>query len=225
LLRDAPSEQLFDLLDARPVTSRAGLSTGAFYHHFAGPDEFAEALLEHALAKDPNPPFREAVRAFEAAIADGEEFVPAMLAAAARMLAWQDQNATFALQLLVWAKNHRDARMQARLARMYQLVEDQQNAYYEGILQAIGRQTRPPYTLADVSRVFTALFEGLTMRRAVTPALVPPERMGELLVPLILFMTREPGDTRDVPAWLADEGPGWVQPQAQPTAAAAHCGT
>lgn len=210
MLREEPSERVFEKLQAQAVSSRAGMTTGSFYHHFSGQDGFVVALLEHALGQHPNPPFAEAVAVFEQRIGTGTTFVEALIEACARAVQWRDADATFTLQMMVWAKCHRDPALARRLDRMYQLIEDETTTYYQAILMVIGREMRPPFTLSDYAGTVMALFEGLSLRRAVTPAAVPLDRMGTLLAAITTLMTRPLEDSTDAAAWLEGNAPRWV---------------
>lgn len=176
----------------------------------AGADGFIGSLLEHALAKDRNPPFAQAVAAFEEQLTAGATFLDALIVSSTRMMKWQETNPTFWLQMAVWAKSHRDVAMARRLDRMHRLVEDETMTYYDAIVQLLGREMRPPYELRDLASTFIALFEGLSVRRAVSPTAVPAERFGNLLVAVITMMTRMVGDGEETGAWLEGNAPRWA---------------
>jgi AcrR family transcriptional regulator len=210
MLREEPAQRVFEKLQAQAVSSRAGVTTGSFYHHFSGQDGYVLALVEHALGQHPNPPFAEAVAVFEQRIGTGVPFVDALIEACARAVEWRDADGTFALQMMVWAKCHRDPVLARRLDRMYQLIEDETTTYYQAILMVVGREMRPPFAVSDFAGTVMALFEGLSLRRAVTPSAVPLDRMGTLLAAIIAFMTRTIGDSTDGPGWLEANAPRWL---------------
>jgi len=210
LLTDEPADHLFERLEAQAISVRAGVTTGSFYHHFASQDGFIGSLLEYALAKKTNPPFAQAVAVFEERLTAGATFLDAIMASSARLMEWQQTNPTFPLQMAVWAKSGRDPTMARRLDRMYRLVEDETVEYYQAIVNLLGREMRPPFTLRDLATTFIAVFEGLSVRRAVSPAAVPPQRLGALLVPIIGMMTRPTHAGDDVAAWLEANAPRWT---------------
>jgi len=210
MLRDEPAEHLFERLEAQAISTRAGVTTGSFYHHFANQDGFIGSLLEYALANKTNPPFAQAVAVFEERLAAGATFLDAFMASAARLMEWQQTNPTFPLQMAVWAKSGRDPTMARRLDRMYRLAEDETVEYYEAIVNLLGREMRPPFTLRDLAGTFIAVFEGLSVRRAVSPSAVPQKRLGALLLPIVSMMTRPNDDPDDVGAWLETNVPRWA---------------
>jgi AcrR family transcriptional regulator len=210
MLRDEPAERLFDHLHAKAISSRASVSTGSFYHHFASQDGYIGSLLEYALANQKNPPFAQAVAAFEDQLALGASFLDAITVSCARVMEWQQTNHTFQLQMAVWARSQRDTAMIKRLDRMYRMVEDETSEYYDVILKLVGREMRPPFVVADLGGTFTAIFEGLSVRRAVSPVAVPADRFGNLLVAVITMMTRVVGDEEDTRAWLEVNTPRWA---------------
>lgn len=209
VLRDEPTEKLFERLDARPISQAAGVTTGAFYHHFGDADGFVGSLLAYALEKKENPPFGAAVAAFGEVLAAGGSFADGLIAGGQSTLAHQETNVTFALELSLWAKSHRDPQVAARLDRMYGVVEQEMANYFQVLLGSLGRVMRPPYTVEQLARVFVALQEGLTLRRGVDQEAVPLTLLGELLVPIVLFMTSTEDDDADAAAWLASNGPPW----------------
>ncbi len=210
MLREEPSERLFERLQAQAISSRADVSTGSFYHHFDSQDGYIGSLPEYALANQRNPPFAQAITAFEEQPTVGASFLDAITVSCTRVMDWQQTNATFPLQMAVWAKSHRDPAMAKRLDRMYRLVEDETSKYYEAILNLVGREMRPPFVVADLAGTFTAIFEGLSVRRAVSPAAVPSDRFGNLLVAVITMMTRVVGDEDEAGAWLEANSPRWA---------------
>src|SRR5260370_37596475 len=85
-LAEEPVDKLFERLQARPIATRAGLSTGAFYLHFLGPDEFIEALLHHSLNFETNREMEVLMPEFEARAREGASFVEAFLAGTERII-------------------------------------------------------------------------------------------------------------------------------------------
>lgn len=187
------------------------MTAGAFYHHFEDLDGFARSLLGHALEQKPNPPFAAGIASFEAALTAGGSFLDGLVAGGAATLTFQETNATFALQLMIWVRSHRDPQLRACLARMYDIVQDEMIDYFSFILGALGRRIRPPYTLAQLTAVFTILNEGLTLRRAVDPELIPARLLGQLLVPTLLLMTCAIDDDQAADQWLVDHAPNWAE--------------
>src|SRR5665213_1204052 len=101
LLKEEPTEHLFELVSARRVIAKAGSSSGAYYHHFNGQDTYLDQLMEYALAKSPVPELAASAVAFEAVLADGGSFDQATLAGGVAALHIADTDLTVPLQLLV----------------------------------------------------------------------------------------------------------------------------
>ena len=210
VLREDPMERLFEKLEARSIAARAGVTTGAFYHHFDSQDSYVHALLEYALGQDPNPPFAQAIAEYGERVAAGATFLDAVTAASTRMIEFARSDATFVLQMAVWAKAHRDIELSRRLDRMYSQVEAEQAAVYEGVLESLGREMRPPFQINAVACSLMAVFEGLSLRQAVSPDAVPSDRMGTLLLAIMELMTRPIGDPGNAADWLESHAPRWV---------------
>jgi AcrR family transcriptional regulator len=203
-------EGLFDRLQSRAVASRAGVTTGAFYHHFAGPDEYVEALLHFATTQDPSPEFASALAGYEPAVEAGASFLEAVVAAGAGIMEFQTDSNTFALALAVWARMRGDRGARRLLDNMHRVAVNETSTYYEGVLVALGRELRPPFTMEDLARTLIALLEGLAIQRAVKPEAIPVERLGQLFVPLIVLMTRPLGETASADQWLTENAPTWA---------------
>lgn len=225
-LREEPAERLFERLQARAVSARAGVSTGAFYHHFDGQDSYVEALLEYSLAKDPNPPFAVGSADFERRVKEGASFAEAFIGGAGEMMRWQEsRNATFALQMAVWSRAHRDLEATRRLERMYRQVDEETASYYELMLDPLGIEIRPPFSVVDLASTFSAVFEGLSLRRPVRPSTVPDDRLGMVLLASLALMTRPPDDDRAADEWIHDNAPNWVNEPPGPEGGTARSGS
>jgi AcrR family transcriptional regulator len=210
ILHDEPTDRLFERLQAQAICLRAGVTTGSFYHHFDGQDGFVAALLEYTLAKDQNPPFAQAVKTFEEQLTARASFLDALTASCTRLMEWQETNPTFALQLSVAAKSHRDPALAKRLDRMYRQVEEEMAAYFDAILILLGREMRPPFEITDLTGTIMAVFEGLSLRRAVSPSTMPPGRLATVMIPTVLVMTRPVGEAETGGDWLERHAPRWA---------------
>jgi AcrR family transcriptional regulator len=158
LLREEPTEHLFEVMSARRVIAKASSSTGAFYHHFDGPDSYVDQLLTYSLEQTPVPEHVESSLAFESTLESGAGFDAAILAGGAAALRFADNDITVGLQLLVRAKSSRDPGAKERVRRMYELVNGFLSAYYDTVLERSGRELRPPYSMRDVVTALTALY-------------------------------------------------------------------
>jgi AcrR family transcriptional regulator len=83
-LHEEPADRLFERLEPRAVSARAGVTTGAFYHHFDGQDAYIEALLRHSFATEKNRPFAVGSTDFERRVSEGASFAEAFIKGAAR---------------------------------------------------------------------------------------------------------------------------------------------
>jgi AcrR family transcriptional regulator len=210
VLAEQPTDKLFEKLQARPIATRAGLSTGAFYHHFLGPDEFIEALLHHSLDHEQNREMAIGMPEFEKRARDGASFVEAFLAMTERMIEFNRTDATFKLMLAVAAKSPNDRLIRERLRGMYTMVGAEIAGYCDAVRELLALEWRPPFTADDLATAFLASFEGLGLRQSVDPDAVPPHRFGLLLLSIIDLMTRPAGAAEDLDSWLAARAPEWA---------------
>lgn len=159
----------------REVCQMASRSTAVFYGHFENLAAFHDALVDRLLSTDVA--FEVMARTMDLLVEVTEQIrtgppddIPRLIAsvAAANM---EGQMAigipSFRARLLVLATADDRARRSGVLAlrRLYDHVTEVQIVGYHALLDAWGREPRPPYDLRSVAITITAVADGLMMRR------------------------------------------------------------
>jgi AcrR family transcriptional regulator len=210
LLREEPKEKLAEIVAPRRVISKAGSSSGAFYHHFDGQDGFLDQLMEHSTEGAPVFEVMTGYESFIEVMNGGGTFAEAVLAAGAQAVRLIGTDTTVPLQYLVRAKVGRDADAQRRLQAMYEHINEATAAVYESILAISNRELRPPFTMRDLVTAILAVYEGFMSRRTITPEDVPENSLGAIMLVILDLYTRPESDDTDRDARLAELGNGWT---------------
>jgi AcrR family transcriptional regulator len=153
---------------ATEVSRRAGLSHGAFYHHWPSQEDFQEELFEHILGLGRN---ADEVASFMARMAEVDQDEPAESIRRA-------MNSSFGeVDLIPWrlwvalvARN--DPGIDERLGERYRSVSEAYIPNVEAVFDELGLRTRAPIDVERLVILVDALWEGLALRRTVAPDLV-----------------------------------------------------
>jgi AcrR family transcriptional regulator len=174
LLLDRVAQNPFAALRLRALCQRAGLSTGAFYVHWATLEEYYTELAKHLTEED-----ELAFKADFDHLADlaEQDAEPDALAAITR-LAEQDLRLLAANPLwdamelvsLTWGRTH----FRDQLASGYATIDHRTGEIYGAVLAKRGRQPRPPLDWDGIGAVLQALAEGFGLRHKADPAVAPP---------------------------------------------------
>ena len=79
----------------------------------------------------------------------------------------------------LWSKQSQDERIRSLLRQNFDGVTGQVIPLLEACLAAAGRRMRPPFTVETFAVLITALVQGLNMRHAIEPDLVPVQPPGD----------------------------------------------
>lgn len=206
----------------REVCQRAGRSTAVFYGHFENLAAFHDELIDKLLSTDTA--FEVMAQTMELLAEVTEKIrdcppddIPRLIAsvAAANM---QGQIAigmpSFRSRLLFLATAEDRARRQglAALRRRYEHVTQMQIVGYEALLDAWGREPRPPYDLRTVAITITAVADGLVLRRGFEPDLDITTLFEDAVRSLIPTLSRRIGTPDDLDEALRRS----YHPQPQP---------
>jgi AcrR family transcriptional regulator len=153
---------------ATEVSKRAGLSHGAFYHHWPSQDDFQAELVEHVLDLGRS---SNEVASFMTRMAEVDQGQPAeSIRRAMNSSAGEMDFIPWRLWLALVARN--DPNIDARLADRYHSVADAYVPNVEAVFDAFGLHTRPPIDVQRLVVLVDALWEGLALRRMIAPDLV-----------------------------------------------------
>jgi len=192
----------------REVCQRAGRSTAVFYGHFENLAAYHAALVDQLLSTDVAFEVMAATMDLLAEVTGKirtgpAEDIPRLIAsvAAANIDAQLAIGMpAFRYRLLLQAAADDGARQQAVVAlrRLYDHVTQVQVLGYQGLLDAWGREPRPPYDLRTVAITITAVADGLLVRRGFEPELDVTTLFEDAVRSLIPTLTRRIGTPDDL---------------------------
>ena len=198
---DQAKQNPFATLRLRRVCEQAGLSTGAFYVHWATMEEYYNDLAEH-LTKD-----RElAYQADFASLTDlagksaGQDAAAAVGHLAKRDLETVVGNPLWdAMELvnLTWGRT----RFPEELKQAYATIDRTAGQIYGSVLAKHGREPRPPLDWDGIGAVLQAMADGFGLRYKIDPAvpLSSPEPAFDLyaiaVAAVLAVLTRPADDT------------------------------
>lgn len=192
----------------REVCQRAGRSTAVFYGHFASLAAYHDALVDELLTTDVA--FEVMAKTMDLLaqvtqkIRTGPpEDIPRLIAsvAAANIDAQLEIGMPdFRMRLLLQATAEDQAHAQAQraLRRLYDHVTQVQVVGYDALLDAWGREPRPPYDLRTIAITITAVADGLLVRRGFEPDLDVTTLFEDAVRSLIPTLSRRIGTPDDL---------------------------
>jgi len=174
LLIDQATQNPFATLRLRSLCAKAGLSTGAFYVHWATLQEFYDDLARH-LTEEDELAFQADFAALSdmAAASDGHDTLAAIQRLADndfRLLTANPLWDAMELVSLTWGRTH----YQDQLRRGYQTIDRTTGQIYGTALAAPGREPRPPLSWDTIGAMLQGLAEGLGLRHKIDPAAATP---------------------------------------------------
>lgn len=186
------SEQGYKGATVDAILAEAGLSKGAFYHHFRTKDDLVLAVLAERVER----PIQDLIERLQAADPEDNMSSTATDSFAALLDAGRD---AILLEHEYEALAARDPKLRKRYARRRRQLRD---ALAEA-LAARARRLGAPADLGtpaeEVATAYLALMRGLTRERLLDPDAVPSHILGEMtgLIYIGLLARAAPGDWRE----------------------------
>lgn len=190
------------------VARRAGVSTGAYFHHFPSAAHLADAVVRSARVApvDQRETVDELVSALEHL--DLAEVLRSDLQETWRVFEDDDDiGRRLRLQMLLWA--HHSQRLHQPddefttvgdvLAASYDAIDTASADGWRLLLERTGRDVAEPFDPESLSVALTALLEGLRVRHQLQPERVPDHLFSEAAVALCMAVTVPRGHTRRPP--------------------------
>lgn len=185
LLHEDSVGNVLNQVKAARVARRAGLTQGAFFHHWPTQDAYLEDLFDHALATDrfewSNRVAAESLRE----LAEGGDLSVLTRRIAGNLVTGLSEDMSFQVQAGLWARADVDEVVAARLRRLYADTDRRFGELFRGALESRGMQVRAGHTYEEMARIANAILEGLVVRRRIDPDLVPAELLGDLMLALL----------------------------------------
>jgi AcrR family transcriptional regulator len=204
--------RLYAGLTARAVAERAGVTTGAFFHHFPTFADFADALALSFRAEhqDLSDDVTDMVDALE-----HERFADILrsILTSQWLLAVEAPELTrqFRGEMMLWSHHHQPLHAGADgfrtvgdvLAHTYRTRQDDAAAAWEQLLERTGLAFVEGFTAKRMATALTAFWQGLQIRRALEPAAVDDDLFPEVAALLTAAVVEGRGTLRP-----EDAGPG-----------------
>jgi len=190
------------------VARRAGVSTGAYFHHFPTAAHLADAVVRAAQVApvDQHETVEEIVGALEHL--DLAEVLRSDLDQTWQILVGDDDiTQRLRLQMLLWAHHSQllhepDDEFTSVgdvLTASYETIDNASADGWRLLLERTERDIAPPFDPELLSVTLTALLEGLRVRHQLQPERVPDHLFGEAAVALSLAVTVPRGRSRRAP--------------------------
>jgi AcrR family transcriptional regulator len=184
LRRDSVGNVLSQVKSAK-VAREAGLTEGAFFHHWPTQAAYLEDLFDHALATDrfewTNRVAADSLRE----LAEGGDLSVLTRRIAAKLVTGLSDDTSFQVQAGLWARADVDEVVAERLRRLYHDTDRRFGALFQEALESRGMRARAGHTYEEMARIANAILEGLVVRRRIDPDLVPAELLGDLILALL----------------------------------------
>ena len=197
-LVDQPLHKALGGLTTAQVASRAGVTTGSFFHHFANAVEFADAIAL-SFAQPPSD-VDEAIEEINEALQDVHllDIMRGSLTDSWQIFHSDEVIGTsFRVQMQLWAHHDQALARPAEgfetlgdiLRHGYRLRQQEAGQVWSALLERTGRKIVPPFTLDALAVALNSLFEGLVIRAAVDGESVPDEMFAEIATALGAALT------------------------------------
>lgn len=173
LLREEPVGSVLNQLTARSVATRAGRTTGAFFHHWRSQEAYQRDLLAYVLDPARIESVAGAGEAILEGIRSGGDPVRVLEDRAREDFQSMRADPYIPLWHALWAKHGSDAYVHELLRTHIRSVTESVTALLDAVVTASGRRFRPPFTLDALAVAVTAVAQGLELRVAIEPERVP----------------------------------------------------
>jgi AcrR family transcriptional regulator len=173
LLREEPVGSVLNQLTARSVATRAGRTTGAFFHHWRSQEAYQRDLLAYVLDPARITEVAEAEEAILEGLRSGGDPVRVLEETARENFQSMRADPFIPLWHALWAKHGSDAVVHELLRTHIRSVTGSVAALLDAVVTASGRRFRPPFTLDSLAVAVTAVAQGLELRVAIEPERVP----------------------------------------------------
>lgn len=196
--------KILEQLRAADVAARAGLTTGAFYNRWPNRESFLEDFLEYALSPERSPTMETVIETFRAI--EGQPLMDQIRQLATVDIETVSNNPAFAIQTHLWSLMRGRPDIGVLMEGMYSAFRTPIIPVYEAMLVSMGRELRPPFTMAQFSNVMVAMAEGLTMQAVAGGTDGPnPDLMAWTIMSILPTMTRSVGDGTDLETLFLQE--------------------
>jgi AcrR family transcriptional regulator len=201
LFAELPPADLFGGLTVSALARRGQTTRATFYHHWPTLDAYFADLAAHAFAKYSVWQL-ESERQLPSFLDPANSRSATLRAASATELDIAASNPAFAMRLIL-AANVDDPTIVPILQRFHR-ERDQAAEEVTGFLWGLWhREPRPPFTFASVAALWTALVDGLAMRKRIDPDFDAGGLFGDVAVALLPATSRGLGEQAGLDQWTS----------------------
>lgn len=197
-LNELPAATLLEAVGVREIARRAGTGTRSIYHHFTDLAGLADAVMERVF----DPLAHQGGLPAAVEVDPGRTELGAMLERYRASLAHLVEDPDFALRFGLWAIG--DEALQQRYVGWLLLLE---NSLLEDPHAIPGRDRldpRPPMDHRGFVATYVGLRHGMAIRQVIDPHPARPDQFAMTYVAMTAALSRQPGDTHDADARLAE---------------------
>ncbi|GAA1916456.1 TetR family transcriptional regulator C-terminal domain-containing protein [Nocardioides marmoribigeumensis] len=202
LLMEQPASAAFGHLTAAKVANQAGRTTGAFFHQWPTLEAYLQDFIGFVLRPSMSKNLNDTVERLLVELGAGKPFAEALTAAGGPVPEETARDPQTVTELLMWNRALHDDEFREAVATHYEGLDGEARLTYEGLMELLGREVRPPFTTETIGSAVTAVAQGLALRASMTPGHYPPQMFGWMVLALIPLFTREPGDGREAQAYV-----------------------
>lgn len=188
-------------LGVRDLARRAGVSPAGFYHHFPTVDDYARALVEHVYS-----PSRVRITEIVNQRVDEVEAAELPLDQGYRMheneISRLTNDPEFRVRLGLWALG--GAEVDEAFRDFLAAIDDGIVPAFEQLIDAWGRELRPPFTNEVAVALHVALVQGASIRHLIDPERMPIEVFKRMASALTFAELRLVGDKHTLDDRLAE---------------------
>lgn len=173
LLREEPVGSVLSQITARSVATRAGRTTGAFFHQWRNQDAYQRDLVAYVLDPARIESVADAQEAILSGLRTAKDPVQVLEDTARENFRSMQAEPYIPLWHALWAKHASDPYVRDLLRRHMDNVTASVSVVLDAVVRASGRRFRPPFTLDSLAVAITAVAQGLELRVAIEPERVP----------------------------------------------------
>src|SRR3954447_10537398 len=179
LIREQPVGDVLSQVTARAVAERVGRTTGAFFHQWPNLEAYHQDLIGYVLDPARIASTAEAVDAVLGGLKAGLDPATVLHLAARGNFESVRADPYVPLWQALWSTHGHDEQVRVLLRENFDWVTAQVVPLLEACLATAGRRMQPPFTVETFAVLITALVQGLNLRFAIEPEVVPVQPLSE----------------------------------------------
>jgi AcrR family transcriptional regulator len=204
---DEPPVVLFGGFTVSRVARAAGVTRATFYSYWPSTEAYLADLVDH-LATYTSVGYDKAVAAAAGQVGNaGSDVVSQLLAACDREFAIILEDPALRVRMAFLSQMD-DPDVAAQLRARYRDAEALKVTNYTAVIDGWGREPRPPLDQERLQAVFAMLGDAMVARHVIDPEVMPAELYGQVVLAMLMMLTRRIDDTRDLPR-LVDQINTW----------------